>query len=109
VLAAPQERSGRLSPDDILESPRVTSSGLTRSTSAGTAPRGTSPGTPREAAGRPRGVAAFVAHAEPSPLNDRDVAAAHARSLVDEVLAERGSEAGNGPGDDGRRRSRRTA
>ena len=106
--------AGRLSPDDILESPRPTSSGITRTTSAGT-PRGTSAGTPRETAGRPRGVAAFVAHADPG--KERDVAAAHARSLVDEVLAERGSEPGTGPGgpdwggsgDDGRRRSRRTA
>ncbi len=106
----------RIAPDDILETPRATSSGISRTTSAG-APRGTSPGTPRETASRPRGVAAFVSHAEPSPRAERDVAASHARSLVDEVLAERGSEPGTGPGgpdwggsgDDGRRRSRRTA
>ncbi len=41
---------------------------------------------------RPRGVAAFAAHAETSPRRrTREDAAAHARSLVDEVLAERGS------------------
>jgi hypothetical protein len=50
-----------------------------------------------EPRGRLRGVAAFAAHAEPR-RKGRDDAAAHARSLVDEVLAERGAD---GPGPHG--------
>jgi hypothetical protein len=52
---------------------------------------------PEEPRGRLRGVAAFAAHAEPR-RKGRDDAAAHARSLVDEVLAERGAD---GPGPHG--------
>ena len=50
---------------------------------------------PDEPRGRLRGVAAFTAHAEPR-RKGRDDAAAHARSLVDEVLAERSVD-GSGP------------
>ncbi|MEN9787413.1 MAG: hypothetical protein RLZZ299_2677 [Pseudomonadota bacterium] len=89
-------RPGKIAPQDILDMPRGTSPGV---------PRATSPGVPRSGGARPRGVAAFAAHAEPSPRRDRDVAVVNARTLVDEVLAERGSD----PGDEGRRRSRRTA
>jgi len=46
---------------------------------------------------RPRGVAAFAANAAEPRRRSREDAAAHARSLVDEVLAERGSSPGTGP------------
>ncbi len=97
-------RPGKIAPEDILEMPRGTSPGVPRATSPGV-PRTTSHGIPRAGGARPRGVAAFTAHAEPSPRRDRAAAVVNARTLVDEVLAERGSD----PGDEGRRRSRRTA
>jgi hypothetical protein len=46
---------------------------------------------------RPRGVAAFAANAAEPRRRTREDAAAHARNLVDEVLAERGSSPGSGP------------